>query len=66
MVYGENPDPLDMYFQREDDDPLWYKMYYRMNNILREAIAIELQLRQKTTRKASNYILLVFRLLKPR
>ena len=50
MVYGENPDPLiRQYFQREDGtiDPFMVQNVLSDEQYSQEAIAIELQLRQK-------------------
>ena len=60
MVYGENPDPLiRQYFQREDGtiDPFMVQNVLSDEQYSQEAIAIELQLRQKRRQeKLSNYI----------
>lgn len=60
MVYGENPDPLiRQYFQREDGtiDPFMIQNVLSDEQYSQEAIAIELQLRQKRRQeKLSNYI----------
>ncbi|MEC8141797.1 MAG: SurA N-terminal domain-containing protein [Bacteroidota bacterium] len=60
MVYGENPDPLiRQYFQREDGtiDPFMVQNVLSDEQYSQEAVAIELQLRQKRRQeKLSNYI----------
>ena len=60
MVYGENPDPLiRQYFQREDGtiDRFMVQNVLSDEQYSQEAIAIELQLRQKRRQeKLSNYI----------
>ena len=60
IVYGENPDPLiRQYFQREDGtiDPFMVQNVLSDEQYSQEAIAIELQLRQKRRQeKLSNYI----------
>jgi peptidyl-prolyl cis-trans isomerase D len=60
MVYGENPDPLiRQYFQREDGtiDRFMVQNVLSDEQYSQEAIAIELQLKQKRRQeKLSNYI----------
>ncbi len=60
MAYGKNPDPLiRQYFQREDGtiDPYMVQNVLSDEQYSQEAIAIELQLRQKRRQeKLSNYI----------
>ena len=60
MVYGENPDPLiRQYFQREDGtiDRFMVQNVLSDEQYSQEAIAIELQLRQKRRQeKLTNYI----------
>ena len=59
MVYGENPDPLIPIFQREDGtiDRFMVQNVLSDEQYSQEAIAIELQLKQKRRQeKLSNYI----------
>ena len=60
MVYGDNPDPLiRQYFQREDGtiDPFVIQNVLTSGEYTQEAIAIELQLRQKRRQeKLRNFI----------